>query len=151
MAAVWGLSSPMASTPQCQRTAKAQHRSQNTQPHKFRKGPGKEGGRMAPLAKRGREQEEEEFLMDQDMGLDEETIRRVMRLLIRSPRTAYHPRGRSELCVLYGNEQSWNRVDAHPSKHHLASEVRGGTVATSLRATLWGVLLMEWQARLWRK
>ena len=26
-----------------------------------------------------------------------------------------------------------------------------GTVATSLRATLWGVLLMEWQARLWRK
>ena len=28
MAAVWGLSSPMASTPQCQRTAKAQHRSQ---------------------------------------------------------------------------------------------------------------------------
>ena len=41
------------------------------QPHKFRKGLRK----GSPQAKRGREQEaEEEFLMDQDLGLDGDTI-----------------------------------------------------------------------------
>ena len=40
-------------------------------PHKFRKGLRK----GSPQAKRGREQEaEEEFLMDQDLGLDGDTI-----------------------------------------------------------------------------
>eukprot|EP00439_Symbiodinium_sp_Y106_P069638 s5128_g12.t1 len=41
---------------------------------------------MAPQAKRSREmeEEEEEIWMDQDLGLDEETIRRIMRILIRS-------------------------------------------------------------------
>ena len=40
---------------------------------------------MAPQDKRSRElEEEEEIWMDQDLGLDEDTVRRIMRILIRS-------------------------------------------------------------------
>ena len=84
LAAVWGLSSPLAGTPTPARQGNAARvRTNPGQPNKFRKGLGK-GTNKSPQAKRSREQEaEEEFWMDQDQ-LDEETIKRILRLLVRA-------------------------------------------------------------------
>ena len=84
LAAVWGLSSPLAGTPTPARQGNAARvRTNPGQPSKLRKGLGK-GTHKSSQAKRSREQEaEEEFWMDQDQP-DEETIRRTLRLLVRA-------------------------------------------------------------------
>ena len=112
MAAVWGLSSPLAAATAQQKPATGRQRNQNAQPNKFRKGMGKGGGRMAPQTKGGREmEEEEEIWMDQDMGLGEDTIRRIMRILIRSAlcheqQLTILEADRRYICVLHG----WRRT-----------------------------------------
>ena len=92
-------------------------------------------------------EEGDEIWIDQDLGLDEDTIRRIMRILIRS--AIRHEQqltileAKQELRALHGDEQSWNNRAANPSQ-----PARRGIRSSSLRATLWGVILMEWQARL---
>eukprot|EP00439_Symbiodinium_sp_Y106_P002917 s10371_g1.t1 len=132
LAAVWGLSSPLAGTPTPARQGNAARARTNPgQPSKFRKGLGK-GTHKSPQAKRSREQEaEEEFWMDQDQ-LDEETIKRILRLLVRAASR---------------HEQQLTSLEADRS-YAWHQHFEAGTVTTSLRATLWGVLLLEWKTRL---
>ena len=154
LATVWGLSSPLAPTatnpPRQGQTIR--QRAPVAQQSKFRKGMGKGAGKAAQPNKRTREQEdEEEFWMDAEQ-LDEETIRRILRTLVRA--AARHEQQLTSLeadrsYVLFletGNHGMINvLVQASQTWHQ---KYEAGTVTTSLRATLWGVLLLEWQARL---
>ena len=152
LAAVWGLSSPLVGTPTPARQGNAARARTNPgQPHKFRKGLGK-GTNKSPQAKRSREQEaEEEFWMDQDQ-LDEETIRRILRLLVRA--VSRHEQQLTSLeadrSYVFFLEVGHHGligmlVQASQAWHQ---QFEAGTVTTSLRATLWGVLLLEWKTRL---
>eukprot|EP00439_Symbiodinium_sp_Y106_P042252 s4841_g5.t1 len=152
LAAVWGLSSPLAGTPTPARQGNAATvRTNPGQPNKFRKGLGK-GTNKSPQAKRSREQEaEEEFWMDQDQ-LDEETIRRILRLLVRA--VSRHEQQLTSLeadrSYVFFLEVGHHGligmlVQASQAWHQ---QFEAGTVTTSLRATLWGVLLLEWKTRL---
>eukprot|EP00439_Symbiodinium_sp_Y106_P072808 s2120_g13.t1 len=70
---------------------------------------------MAPQDNRSRElEEEEEIWMDQDLGLDEDTVRRIMRILIRSAIRL------QQLTILEAD-----RSYVFSGQHDLASEVRG--------------------------
>ena len=121
------------------------------QPSKFRKGLGK-GTHKSPQAKRSREQEaEEEFWMDQDQ-LDEETIKRILRLLVRAA-----SRHEQQLTSLEADRSYvfFLEVGHHgligmlvQASQAWHQQFEAGTVTTSLRATLWGVLLLEWKTRL---
>ena len=152
LAAVWGLSSPLAGTPTPARQGNAARvRTNPGQPNKFRKGLGK-GTNKSPQAKRSREQEaEEEFWMDQDQ-LDEETIKRILRLLVRAA-----SRHEQQLTSLEADRSYvfFLEVGHHgligmlvQASQAWHQQFEAGTVTTSLRATLWGVLLLEWKTRL---
>ena len=152
LAAVWGLSSPLAGTPTPARQGNAARvRTNPGQPSKFRKGLGK-GTHKSSQAKRSREQEaEEEFWMDQDQ-LDEETIKRILRLLVRAA-----SRHEQQLTSLEADRSYvfFLEVGHHgligmlvQASQAWHQQFEAGTVTTSLRATLWGVLLLEWKTRL---
>ena len=148
---MWGLSSPLAGTPTPARQGNAARARTNPgQPSKFRKGLGK-GTHKSPQAKRSREQEaEEEFWMDQDQ-LDEETIKRILRLLVRAA-----SRHEQQLTSLEADRSYvfFLEVGHHgligmlvQASQAWHQQFEAGTVTTSLRATLWGVLLLEWKTR----
>ncbi|CAE7238885.1 unnamed protein product [Symbiodinium natans] len=84
MAAVWGLSSPLATTPTPQRQASVRHRLTQGTPQKYRKGMGKGAGKAAPKAKRDRDQEAEDELMMDLESLDEETVRTALKALVKT-------------------------------------------------------------------
>ncbi|CAE7336147.1 pksN [Symbiodinium pilosum] len=153
LATVWALSSPIASTaPNLPRQGpQSRQRTPVAQQSKFRKGVGKGAGKAMPYAKRTREQEEEEELW-MDSELDEATIRRTLRTLIGA--AARHEQQLTSLeadrsYVLFletGNHGMINMLIQASQAWH--QQYEAGTVTTTLRATLWGVLLLEWQARL---
>ena len=154
LAAVWSLSSPTASTaptlprqgqPNRQRTPVAQQ-------NKFRKGVGKGAGKAMSYAKRTRKQEEEEELW-MDSELDEATIRRTLRTLVRA--AARHEQQLTSLeadsYVLFLETGNHGMISMLiQASQAWRQQYEAGTVTTTLRATLWGVLLLEWQARLTR-
>ena len=152
LAAVWGLSSPLAGTPTPARQGNAARARTNPgQPSKFRKGLGK-GTHKSSQAKRSREQEaEEEFWMDQDQ-LDEETIKTHPTPSSQGSvqaRTAIDITGSGSLLRLFlevGHHGLIGMLVQASQAWHQHFEA--GTVTTSLRATLWGVLLLEWKTRL---
>ncbi|CAE7214543.1 Pol [Symbiodinium natans] len=152
MAAVWGLSSPLATTPTPQRQASVRHRLPQGTPQKYRKGMGKGAGKAAPKAKRDRDQEAEDELMMDLESLDEETVRTALKTLVKTALRHEH-----QLTILEADRSYVFFLDT--TNHGIVSmliqasatwntKFEEGTVNTSLRATLWGVLLMEWKARL---
>ncbi|CAE7279311.1 unnamed protein product [Symbiodinium natans] len=152
MAAVWGLSSPLATTPTPQRQASVRHRLPQGTPQKYRKGMGKGAGKAAPKAKRDRDQEAEDELMMDLESLDEETVRTALKTLVKTALRHEH-----QLTILEADRSYVFFLDT--TNHGIVSmliqasatwntKFEECTVNTSLRATLWGVLLMEWKARL---
>ncbi|CAE7212621.1 TRPT1 [Symbiodinium natans] len=152
MAAVWGLSSPLATTPTPQRQASVRHRLPQGTPQKYRKGMGKGAGKAAPKAKRDRDQDAEDELMMDLESLDEETVRTALKTLVKTALRHEH-----QLTILEADRSYVFFLDT--TNHGIVSmliqasatwntKFEEGTVNTSLRATLWGVLLMEWKARL---
>ena len=148
LAQVWGLSSPFAGTPTPLRQGNAARSRMNPgQPNKFRKGQGK--GKQTQ-SKRGREQDDEaageEMWMDLDQ-LDEETVRRILKVLIKAA-----TRHEQQLTSLESDRsfvffmETGNHglismmIQASQAWHQ---KYEAGTVTTSLRATLWGVLLLD--------
>ena len=100
------------------------------------------------------EEEEEEIWMDQDLGLNEETIRRIMRILIRSairhePQLTILEADRSYAFFMETNSHGIIGLLTQASTmwHQKFEE---GTVRTSLRATLWGAKRMHKCSR-WRR
>ena len=90
LAAVWGLSSPLAptvSTPPRQGQS-TRPRALMAQQNRFCKGMGRGAGKAAQPHKRTREQDEEEKLEMETDQLDEKTIRGILRLLVRA--AAWH-------------------------------------------------------------
>lgn len=151
LARVWGLSSQLAATPTPARQNNAS-RAKMHQPHKIRKGQGK--GRQ-PASKRGREQEDEsmedELLLDMEQ-LDEATIRHILKALIKAA-----TRHEQQLTILEADRSFvfFLETGSHgllglliQASQAWHQQYEAGSVTTSLRATLWGVLLLEWKTRL---
>ncbi|CAE6924592.1 unnamed protein product [Symbiodinium sp. CCMP2592] len=102
--------------------------------------------------KRAREQEEEdEFWMDVD-NLDEAAMRSILRVLLKAVSRHEHQMAmleadRSFVFFLETGPHGMVGLLAQASQNwHQQFEL--GNIKQSLRSTLWGVLLMEWQARL---
>ncbi|CAE7247000.1 pksN [Symbiodinium natans] len=121
-------------------------------PQKYRKGMGKGAGKAPPKAKRDRDQEAEDELMMDLESLDEETVRTALKTLVKTALRHEH-----QLTILEADRSYVFFLDT--TNHGIVSmliqasatwntKFEEGTVNTSLRATLWGVLLMEWKARL---
>ena len=89
--------------------------------------------------------------MDTD-HLDEETTRRTLRTLVRAAArreqqlTSLEAERSYVLFMATGSHSTISMLTQASQAWH--QQYEAGAVTTSLRATLWGVLLLEWQARL---
>ena len=147
LASVWGLSAPLAAAlPTPQRQNAGVRPKANTQPNKFRKGQGK--GKQTQQSKRARDQDDEELVMDTD-NLDEETLRSILRVLVRA--ASRHEQQLTSLeadrsYVIFLETGNHGMIDmmiqASQTWHQ---QYEAGTVKTALRATLWG--LCSWNGR----